>query len=67
MPGTPERMTRGYARDCTTSLFAVLDPTPGPVTAQSYRRHRHQKLLRLLKLTDSRSGPDGLRPASDPG
>ncbi|SBW23404.1 putative transposase [Candidatus Protofrankia californiensis] len=53
MPGTPERMTHGYVRHGTTSLFAVLDPTSGSVITQSYRRHRHQEFLRFLKLIDS--------------
>ena len=45
-------MTHDYVRNGTTSLFAAFDLASGPVIAQPYRRHRHQELLRFLKLID---------------
>jgi transposase len=56
---TPARMTHGYARNGTTSLFAALDLASGPVIAQHYRRHRHQEFLRFLELIDA-AVPAGL-------
>jgi transposase len=53
LPATPARMTRGYVRNGTTSLFAAFDLASGPVIAQHYRRHRHQEFLRFLKLIDA--------------
>ncbi len=52
LPTTPARMTRGYVRHGTTSLFAAFDLASGSVIAQPYRR-RHQEFLRFLKLIDS--------------
>jgi hypothetical protein len=52
-PTTPARMTRDYVRHGTTSLFAAYDVGPGSVITQSYRRHRHQKFLRFLKVIDA--------------
>ncbi len=52
-------MTHDYVRHRTTSLFAALDITSGPVIAQHYRRHRHQEFLRFLKHIDA-AVPDGL-------
>lgn len=46
-------MTHDYVRHGTTSLFAALDIASGSVIAQHYRRHRHQKFLRFLKLIDA--------------
>jgi transposase len=59
LPTTPARMTHDYVRHGTTSLFAAMDVTSGSVIAQHYRRHRHQELLRFLKLIDA-AVPDGL-------
>jgi transposase len=53
LPATPARMTRGYVRNGTTSLFAACDAGSGSVIAQHYRRHRHQEFLRFLKLIDA--------------
>ncbi|MDK1471848.1 IS630 family transposase [Streptomyces sp. 549] len=47
------KMTSGYVRHGTTSLFAALDITSGSVIAQHYRRHRHQEFLRFLKVIDA--------------
>jgi hypothetical protein len=52
MPTTPARMTHDYIRHGTTSLFAAFDIASGSVIAAHYRRHRHQKFLRFLKLID---------------
>ena len=53
MPTTPQRMTRDYIRNGTTSLFAAFDISSGSVIAHHYRRHRHQEFLRFLKLIDN--------------
>jgi transposase len=53
LPTTPERRTHDYVRHGTTSLFAAYDLASGSVIAQHYRRHRHQELLRFLKLIDT--------------
>jgi transposase len=53
LPTTPARMTRDYVRNGTTSLFAAFDLASGSVIAQPYQRHRHQELLRFLKLIDA--------------
>lgn len=52
MLATPARMTHGYVRNGTTSLFAGSDLASGSVIAQPYRRHRHREFLRFLKLID---------------
>jgi hypothetical protein len=59
LPATPARMTRGYVRHGTASLFAALDLASGPVIAQPCRRHRRQEFLRFLKLIDA-AVPKGL-------
>lgn len=52
-PTVPAKMTHDYVRHGTTSLFAALDIASGSVTAQHYRRHRHQEFLRFLKAIDA--------------
>jgi transposase len=47
------RRTHDYVRHGTTSLFAAYDLASGSVIAQHYRLHRHQELLRFLKLIDA--------------
>jgi transposase len=54
LPTTPARMTHGYVRNGTTSLFAAYDLASGSVIAQPCRRrHRHQEFLKFLKLIDA--------------
>ena len=64
LPATPARMTHDYVRNGTTSLSAAFDLASGSVTAQPYRRHRHQEFLRFLKLI-RRRGARG--PGAAPG
>ena len=49
-PTTPTKMTHAYFRHGTSSLFAALDIASDSVLPQHYRRHRHQELLRFLKV-----------------
>jgi transposase len=53
LPATPARMTHGYVRNGTTSLFAALEVASGSVIAHPYRRHRHQEFVKFLKLIDA--------------
>lgn len=54
-PGLPLKkgrsgtMTHDYKRHGTTSLFAALNIASGEVIGKSYRKHRHQEVLRFLK------------------
>lgn len=49
-PGQVERRTHDYKRHGTTTLFAALDVATGEVTGHCALRHRHQELLRFLRL-----------------
>ena len=57
-PGLPIKkgrcgtMTHDYKRHGTTTLFAALDVATGVVIGESYRRHRHQEVLRFLKKVE---------------
>ena len=57
-PGLPIKkgrcgtMTHDYKRHGTTTLFAALDVATGAVIGESYRRHRHQEVLRFLKKVE---------------
>ena len=57
-PGLPMKkgrcgtMTHDYKRHGTTSLFAAMDVASGEVIGQTYRRHRHQELLRFLRKVE---------------
>ena len=57
-PGLPLKkgrwgtMTHDYKRHGTTSLFAALNIASGEVIGESYRRHRHQEVLRFLKKVE---------------
>ena len=57
-PGLPMKkgrcgtMTHDYKRHGTTSLFAALDMATGKVIGRTYRRHRHQEVLRFLREID---------------
>ena len=48
-PGRCGTMTHDYKRHGTTSLFAAMDVASGEVIGETYRRHRHQELLRFLR------------------
>ncbi len=42
-------MTHDYKRHGTTSLSVAMDVASGGVVSETYRRHPHQELLRLLR------------------
>ena len=54
-PGLPLKkgrsgtMTHDYKRHGTTSLFAALNIASGEVIGKSYRKHRHQEVLKFFK------------------
>ena len=54
-PGLPIKkgrggtMTHDYKRHGTTSLFAALNVATGEVIGRTYRKHRHQEVLRFLQ------------------
>ena len=41
-------MTHDYKRHGTTTLFAALHMATGQVIGKTYRKHRHQEVLRFL-------------------
>ena len=45
-------MTHDYKRHGTTTLFAALDMATGKVIGKTYRKHRHQEVLRFLREVD---------------
>ena len=47
--GRGETMTHDYKRHGTTTLFAALNIATGAVIGKTYRRHRHQEVLRFLR------------------
>ena len=57
-PGLPMKkgrggtMTHDYKRHGTTTLFAALEVASGKVIGRTYRRHRHQEVLRFLREVD---------------
>ena len=54
-PGLPMKkgrgatMTHDYQRHGTTTLFAALNMATGEVIGKTYRKHRHQEVLRFLR------------------
>jgi putative transposase len=50
--GVPERRTRTYVYNGTTSLFAALDIAAGAVIGKCYKRDRTTEFLNFLKQTD---------------
>ena len=42
-------MTHDYKRHGTTTLFAALNVATGEVPGKTYRKHRHQEVLRFLR------------------
>jgi len=58
-PGLPLKkgragtMTHDYKRHGTTSLFAALDVASGAVIGETYKRHRHQEVLKFLRKVAS--------------
>ena len=54
-PGLPMKkgrgatMTHDYKRHGTTTLFAALNVATGEVIGKTYRKHRHQEVLRFLR------------------
>jgi transposase len=53
-PGQVERRPHDNVRHGTTTLFAALDVATGEVTGRCYARHRHEELLRFLRLVARR-------------
>ena len=57
-PGLPMKkgrcatMTHDYKRHVTTRLFAALNMATGEVIGKTYRKHRHQEVLRFLREVD---------------
>lgn len=57
-PGLPIKkgrcgtMTHDYKRHGTTTLFAALDVATGAVIGASYRRHRHEEVLKFLRKVE---------------
>ncbi len=47
-PGKAARMTHGYKRNGTTSLYAALEIASGEITGACYPKHRHQEFLAVL-------------------
>ena len=52
-PGRAGTMTHDYKRHGTTTLFAALDVLTGNVIGKCFDRHRHDELLRFLRLIDT--------------
>ena len=54
-PGLPMKkgrcatMTHDYKRHGTTTVFAALNMATGEVVGKTYRKHRHQEVLRFLR------------------
>ena len=54
-PGLPMKrgrcatMTHDYKRHGTTTWFAALNMATGEVIGKTYRKHRHQEVLRFLR------------------
>ncbi len=46
-------MTHDCKRHGTTSLFAAMDVASGAVVGETYRRHRHQEVLRFFRKVES--------------
>ncbi len=51
-PGRAGTMTHDYKRNGTTSLFAAMDVASGRVIGETYKRHRHQEVLRFLRKVE---------------
>ncbi len=51
-PGRCGTMTHDYKRHGTTSLFVAMDVASGEVTGETYRRHRHQEVLRFFRKVE---------------
>ena len=57
-PGLPLKkgrcgtMTHDYKRHGTTSLFVALDVASGEVIGETYKRHRHQEVLKFLRRVE---------------
>lgn len=51
--GYVEGVTADYIRHGTTTLFAALNIATGKVMTSCHPHHRHQELLRFLKLIDA--------------
>ena len=45
-------MTHDYKRHGTTTLFVALEMASGTVISETYKRHRHQEVLRFLRKVE---------------
>jgi hypothetical protein len=59
MPGVPERRSRDYIRNGTTSLLAAFSITDGTVISELHRRHRAAEFRKFLISLD-KAVPPGL-------
>ena len=50
--GRCETMTHDDKRHGTTTLFVALDVATGEVIGKTYRKHRHQEVLKFLREVD---------------
>ena len=63
-PGLPMKKgrcgtaTHDYKRHGATSLFAALNLASGEVVGRSFRRHRHQEVLRFLREVERTAPPE---------
>ena len=51
-PGRCGTMTHDYKRHGTPSLFVAMETASGGVVSETYRRHRHQEVLRFLRKVE---------------
>ena len=57
-PGLPMKegragtMTHDYKRHGTTNLFVALEVASGEVISETYKRHRHQEVLKFLRKVE---------------
>ena len=51
-PGRCGTLTHDYKRHGTMSLFVAMETASGRVVSETYRRHRHQEVLRFLRKVE---------------
>ncbi len=51
-PGHAGTMTRDYKRHGTTNLFVALETATDGVIEETYKRHRHQEVLKFLRKVE---------------
>lgn len=53
MPGVPQRMTAGYVRNGTNTLFGAHEVATGKVIGSLHRRHRAEEFKKFLAKLDT--------------